>query len=186
MNKFSGALARRYGTALFEILVGSSKNQEDFEKRVQQIRTIKSCMKKEIINNFLLASLSSTEKIQVLEFFLEKVLTDGPVFPEIASFFKVVLLNKRLLEIKAILYFFLIKADEHLGIARAKFISARPLQEQDAKDFESCLKQVLNKKIVIKTELDESLRSGYIVQLGHTNIDASFKARLNSLKELFI
>ena len=78
------------------------------------------------------------------------------------------------------------KSDEYLDIARATFISARPIREQDSKDFEASLQQVLNKKIVFKTELDESLKSGFIVKLGHTNIDASFKARLNSLKELFI
>ena len=186
MNKYSGALARRYGTALFEIIVAASKNKDDFEKRVAQIRLISSFCKKSVITNFLLASLTNEEKIQTLEFFLQNISSQEAIYPEIVSFLKVVLINKRLRDIKAFFYFFLTKSDEYLGIARATFISARPLREQDSKDFEASLQQVLNKKIVFKTELDESLKSGFIVKLGHTNIDASFKARLNSLKELFI
>jgi F-type H+-transporting ATPase subunit delta len=186
MNKFSGALARRYGTALFEILTAASTNKEDFEKRVAQVRLIASFCKKRVVTNFLLPSLTIDEKFKMLEFFLQNVLGQDTVYPEIFSFLKLVLVNKRLQEIKPIFYFFLTKSDEYLGIARATFISARPIQEQDSKDFESSLQKVLNKRIIFKTELDESLKSGFIVKLGHTNIDASFKSRLNSLKELFI
>lgn len=186
MNKNSGALARRYGTALFESLVSATKgNKQEFEKYVAQVCLISSFCKKKVIKNFLLASLTNDEKIQALEFFL-KTISQEPIMSEIFTFLKIVLLNKRFREIKPIFYFFLTKSDEYLEIARATFISARPIQEQDTKDFEASLQKVLNRKVVFKTEIDESLKSGFIVKLGYTKIDTSFKARLNSLKELFI
>ena len=77
------------------------------------------------------------------------------------------------------------KADEHLGIVRSTFVSARALQEQDAKDLEKHLQKTLNKQIVFNAEVDETLKSGFIIKLGHMNIDASFKSRINKLKELF-
>ena len=184
MSKYSGALARSYGTALFETLVTSCKNKSDFEKCVEDVRLISSYCKKTIINNFLLPSLSREEKIQSSEYFLKNIFVDNSLSLEINSFLKVVLLNKRFREIKGILSFFLRKTDEYLGIARATVISARQIQEIEVKEFEFSLQKVLNKKIVFKTEIDESLISGFIVKLGHMNIDASFKARLNSLKSL--
>ncbi|MES2613853.1 MAG: ATP synthase F1 subunit delta [Bdellovibrionota bacterium] len=186
MNKYSGALARRYGTALFEILVGSSKNQDEFAKHVADIRLIWSFCSKKTIRYFLIASLTDEERVQTLELFLKNIFLENQLSPEISSFLKLLLQNKRFREVKPIFYFFLSRSDEYLGIARATIISARPIQAFHVNDFEVSLKQVLNKKIVLKTELDESLKSGFIVKLGHTNIDASFKARLNGLKDLFI
>lgn len=186
MNKHSGALARRYGTALFEILASASKSSADFEKNVQQIQLILSFCSKQTINYFSIASMSNEDKIVLLEHFLTSVVGPNQISGDIKSFLKVVLQNKRMSVIKPIFHFFLAKADEHLGIARATVISARPLGDNDVKEFESSLNEVLKKKVVFKSELDASLKSGFIVKLGHTNIDASFKARLNSLKELFI
>lgn len=186
MNKYSGALARRYGTALYDILVSATNSKQEFEVRVQQVRMINSFWNKSIANNFLLASLGQNEKYEILESFLKGIFKTDAVFPEIISFLKVVIENKRLLELKPIFNFFLNKADDYLGIARTTVISARPLNDQDAKEFETSLEQALKKKIIIKTEVDESLKSGYVVQIGNVNVDASLKARLNNLKELFI
>jgi F-type H+-transporting ATPase subunit delta len=184
MSKNTGALARRYGTALYELLVSSSNSKDDFSKKVDEVQNLSSILTKNIIQNFQLASLTIEERIQILEFFLLKLNLDK-ISPEIISFLKLVLTNKRMPEIKSFFAFFLSKADEYLGVARATFISARNPSDSDIKDFEASLTTSLKKKVVLLTEVDESLKSGFIIKLGNMNIDASLKARLANLKELF-
>ena len=94
--------------------------------------------------------------------------------------------NKRFLELKPIFNFFFLKADTYLEIAHAVVTSAREISQKDLSDFETALHTILNKKIIFKTECDESLKSGFIVQFGNVCVDASFKSRLNALKGLFL
>ena len=145
MNKNSGALARRYGTALFETLVKSSKDKTEFQKNTDHIRKIYEFSTKKILNYFSVPSLTKEEKFQTLEFFLS-----------------------------------------YLEIAHAVVTSAREISQKDLSDFETALHTILNKKIIFKTECDESLKSGFIVQFGNVCVDASFKSRLNALKGLFL
>ncbi len=190
MSKHSGALARRYGTALFETLVDFSNNKTDFEKAVDIVREISLIFSKNVVSFFLLPSLTHDEKFQILEFLLQNYFKNNKFSDEngknIISFLKLIIVNHRLHDIQPIFSFFLTRADEYLEIARATVISARTVQLHEAKEFEATIQSVLHKKIVLKSETDESLKAGFVVKLGHINIDASFKARLNSLKELFI
>lgn len=185
MSKYSGALARRYGTALFEVLVTSSKDKTDFEKSIEKINTVKKFFTKKIISFLQLPSLTTQEKMEVLGELLAEVFKNNDLPKEIACFLKLLILNHRLYDIQPIFQFFLRKADNYLNLERATLISARPVSDSELKEFEDNLKQSLNKRIVLNSEVDPSLKSGFVVNLGNLNIDASFKARINSLKELF-
>ena len=78
---------------------------------------------------------------------------------------------------------FLIKADNYIGVARATLVSANKLSEAGRDEFSHALSSVLKKKIVLETKIDESLRSGFIIKVGNTNVDASLRSRLLNLKE---
>jgi F-type H+-transporting ATPase subunit delta len=186
MSKFSGALARRYGTALYETLVKTSETKEIFQKQAKQIAIISFYCTKKIIHNFALPSLTNEDTIKIFDFFLSQILKDNEISPQLHSFLKLILINNRVMDIKPILKFFLVKADEYLGIAHATLISARPIKESDVQEFGTSLETVLKKRVIFKTEIDESLKSGFVVKIGHMKIDSSFKTRLNGLKELFI
>ena len=186
MNKNSGALARRYGTALFETLVKSSKDKTEFQKNTDHIRKIYEFSTKKILTYFSAPSLTIEEKFQTLECFLSAVFHQEKISNEILSFLKLLLENKRFEELKPIFNFFFLRADTYLEIAHAVVTSAREISQKDLSDFESALHTILNKKIIFKTECDETLKSGFIVQFGNVCVDASFKSRLNALKGLFL
>ncbi|APJ02450.1 ATP synthase F1 subunit delta [Silvanigrella aquatica] len=186
MNKFSGPLARRYGNALFECAIDAA-NKEDsslFDQYIDCSRILLSVFDKKMRSFFINPTLSYEEKISLLDTVLDKVFSGGKKIPtDLFGFLKIMLENNRFSELPAVLKNFLLKADEHKGVARVKIISASHLNDAGTVDFSSVLESALNKKIIIEAEVDESLRSGFIIKVGNTNVDASLRSRLLNLKE---
>ena len=185
MNKFSGPLARRYGTALFDCAIDASNKDGSvaFDQFVECSRILLSYFDKKMTSFFANPTLSLDEKISLLDIVLEKVFAHKRIPSELSGFLKLMLENHRFSELQAVLKNFLIRADEHSGIARATIISASSIKDDGAADFTSVLHTVLNKKIILETEVDASLRSGFIIKVGNTNVDASLRSRLLNLKE---
>ncbi len=185
MKKFSGPLARRYGTALFECAIDASNKVDSaaFEQFVEYSRVLLSFFDKKMTSFFANHTLSLDEKIILLDIVLEKVFEHKKIPSELSGFLKLMLENHRFSELQAVLKNFLLRADEHSGIARATIISASSFEDGGTAEFTSVLHSVLNKKIILETEVDESLRSGFIIKVGNTNVDASLRSRLLNLKE---
>jgi F-type H+-transporting ATPase subunit delta len=185
MKKFSGPLARRYGTALFECAIDASTKDGSiaFDQFVESSRVLLSLFDKKMTSFFVNPTLSLDEKISLLDTVLDKVFVHKKIPSELSGFLKLMLENHRFSELQSVLKNFLLRADEHSGIARATIISASALKDAGTADFTSVLHSVLNKKIILETEVDESLRSGFIIKVGNTNVDASLRSRLLNLKE---
>lgn len=185
MNKFSGPLARRYGTALFECVIESSQKGGSnlFEQYIEASRTLMSFFNKKVTSFFINPTLSIEEKKQLLDTVLSKIFVDKKIPSELTGFLKLMLENHRFSELQMVLKNFLIRADEYAGVARATLISASKLKEGGESEFSSVLHAALNKTIILDTKVDESLRSGFIIKVGNTNVDASLRSRLLNLKE---
>ncbi|RDB37292.1 ATP synthase F1 subunit delta [Spirobacillus cienkowskii] len=185
MKKFSGSLARRYGTALFECAVEASNKVDSsiFDNFVEISSALLVQCDKNMTSYFANPTLSFEEKIKLLDEILNKILMGSKISSEFREFLKIVIANHRFSELTSILKYFLAKADEYRGITRAKIVSAKKLEESSVTDFSDALHNVLNKKVLLETEIDESLRSGFIIKIGNTNVDASLRSRLLNLKE---
>jgi F-type H+-transporting ATPase subunit delta len=186
MKKNSGALARRYGTALFEIIIKISEDKSNFEKNVEIVRLISSSSNKKTLQLFLTPSLSQSEKENAFDFFMQSIFQGENIPKEISSFFKLMIENHRILEMKPIVEFFMAKADEYSNLVHATIVAPREVSQEDLQDFNTALSSALNKKVIFKIQKDESLMSGFILQCGNLSIDASFKYRFNAIKSLFL
>lgn len=185
MSSRSGALARRYGRALFECAIEASRkdNFTQFEQFVVSSRILLSFFSKKVIYFFTNPTLSLSEKNGLLEVVLNKIFNNKLPPEEFVSFLKLTLENHRFFMIDYVIKDFLLRADEHLGVARATVVSAMSLDENIKADFTTVLHSVLKKNIVLETEIDVSIRSGFIIKIGNTNVDASLRSRLLNLKE---
>ncbi|KAB8030884.1 ATP synthase F1 subunit delta [Fluviispira multicolorata] len=186
MKKNSGPIARRYGTALYECAIDASRNGSSlsFEKFADIVRELQATFDKKLLSYFKSPVLTIKEKNELLDIVLSKINTNEKKLPsELKDFLRLMIENARLLELPIVLKDFLIKADEYIGVARATLISANKVTKEGEEDFSSILSSVLRKKIVLETKVDESLRSGFIVKVGNTNVDASLRSRLLNLKE---
>lgn len=185
MNKFSGPLARRYGTALFECALDASRKGDSsvFNDFVDTARILAAFFTRKMTGFFVNPTLTANEKVELLNSVLDKVIDGGKVPSEFNEFLKLMIENHRFAEIQGVLKYFLLKADEHLGVARASLTSATKLNDSGMTEFSSVLQAVLNKKVILEAKVDESLRSGFIIKVGNTNVDASLRSRLLNLKE---
>jgi F-type H+-transporting ATPase subunit delta len=70
----------------------------------------------------------------------------------------------------------------HRGEVTAEVLSARPLSEVQTDAVAAALKRVVGGDVRLTTSVDESLLGGLVVKLGSQMVDASLKAKLQSLE----
>ena len=72
--------------------------------------------------------------------------------------------------------------DSHRGIEQAEVITAIPLDDDDKLRLAEHLGAIVDKKVVIKPEVDSSLIGGVIARIGGKLLDGSTRSRLEALK----
>ena len=72
--------------------------------------------------------------------------------------------------------------DSYRGIEQAEVITVVPLENKDKLSLEERLGAMVDKKVVIKSEVDASLIGGIIARIGGKLIDGSTRSRLEALK----
>ena len=72
--------------------------------------------------------------------------------------------------------------DNYRGIEQAEVITAIPITDEDKLRLEERLGAIVDKKVVIKTEVDSSLIGGIVARIGGKLLDGSTRSRLEALK----
>ena len=72
--------------------------------------------------------------------------------------------------------------DSYRGIEWAEVITAVPLDNEDKRRLAERLGAVVNKKVVLKSEVDSSLIGGVIARVGDKLLDGSTRSKLVALK----
>ncbi len=72
--------------------------------------------------------------------------------------------------------------DSHRGIEQAEVVTAVPLTDEDKAKLEERLGIIVNKKVVIKPEVDSSLLGGVVARISGKLLDGSTLSRLEALK----
>jgi F-type H+-transporting ATPase subunit delta len=73
--------------------------------------------------------------------------------------------------------------DSRLGFAEAEITSARPLGDNEKREFEAQVGKLTGKKVRARYGQDASLLGGAVVRVGSTIYDGSVKGQLERLKE---
>ena len=72
--------------------------------------------------------------------------------------------------------------DSYWGIEQAEVITAIPLDDEDKLRLSERLGVIIDKKVVIKPEVDSSLIGGIVARIGGKLLDGSTRSRLEALK----
>ena len=72
--------------------------------------------------------------------------------------------------------------DTYRGIEQAEVITAIPITDEDKLKLEERLSAIVDRKVVIKTEVDASLIGGIVARIGGKLLDGSTRSRLDALK----
>lgn len=73
-------------------------------------------------------------------------------------------------------------ADEKAGRVRGTVISAVPLDPQAVRQLEETLSRVVQKKVVLETQVDQSVLGGVSTQVGSVVFDGTLRTQLDDLK----
>lgn len=92
--------------------------------------------------------------------------------------------NRRLFVLGDIIAAFTKLLSHHRGELVAEVASAEPLSEQQLAQLKSALSSAAAGNVVLQARVEPDLIGGLVVKLGSRMIDASIRAKLNSLKSV--
>lgn len=73
--------------------------------------------------------------------------------------------------------------DSYRGIEEAEVTTAVPLTEEDILKIEQHLSAIIDKKVVVKSEIDTSIIGGLVARISGKLIDGSTRSRLEAMKK---
>lgn len=76
--------------------------------------------------------------------------------------------------------------DAHRGIERAKVTTALPLGDEESEAISRRLGEIVERKVVIDTQVDPSVIGGFIARIGDTLIDGSIHQKLETLRRSLV
>jgi len=171
MPKISSA--KRYAQAIFELAVGRNEF-ESWQEGLKKIVDLTADQKlMALLEN---PSLTFAAKKSLLQ---ERLGETNPLVLNLA----LLLVSKGLLRRSAdISRIYGELLDTHLGIERARVITALPLDDQEREAISSRLGKMAERKVVVDSQVEPSIIGGFVARIGDTLIDGSVHQKLETLK----
>lgn len=171
-------VARRYAKAFLSLAEENHFLQQAYDdmKLVHQVfesqKELKILMKSPIVRE--------GKKSKILQRIFE-----NKVHPLMMKYLLIIARKGRAALLEGIAHEFQVVYKDHLGIELVKVITAVPLQEPLQGRILQVAQGLTSRQIEFHQQVDASLIGGFILQLGHTQYDASVKRKLAELKKNF-
>lgn len=172
----TGSIETIYSRALFE-LSEENGNSSAILKELESLKTIfdENC---ELIKLLSAPTLNATEKQKIIsDIFLNKI--SETVF----NFLNVLVDKGRISFIDKIISEYRNLYNEKNGILEITAVTSTPLSDELRNKLIAKLESVSSKKITLVEKTDKTILGGIILNYGNTQIDASIKSRLDTLRK---
>ncbi len=172
-------VAKRYGTAMFELAVET--NQVDAIH--EQLVWIKDVLisEEEFLKLLNHPKVGMANKIKMVEDTFGK-----HVSKEILGLFVIVIRKGRGHNLLDILEYCLEEIDHYNGIAKAYVESARALSQEQVGAIKDKLEASTMKKIIMHVSVNEDLIGGLVIRIGDRIVDDSIKGKITAItKDLY-
>ena len=168
-------LARKYGTAIFEIANEDNK-LEEYGRELADVS--QALFAQAELKDFLTnPQIQPEDKKQVLL----RLLKDQ-VSPMMMKFLLLLVDKRRIVLLEAINDCYQELSNKAQGIIVADVTTAYELKAELRSRLSSKLESVTGKKVQLRTHQDQSIIGGVVVKIGDTRIDGSVIGRLQALK----
>lgn len=169
-------MAGRYATALFEL----AESDAALDAVAADLGRIGALLNDSADLRRLVASpvFGADDQGRAFAAILERAGIKGLV----ANFVGLVIRNRRLFALPAMIVGFKQLLAKKRGEVSADVASAHPLSEAQLASLRQALKAATGRDVQIDTRVDEGLLGGLVVKVGSRMIDSSLKTKLNSLK----
>ncbi len=170
------ALARRYAAALADVVIKTG--EADVVKNELKVWEEMIAANAELRTVFGNPAIAGGSKSKVLENLIAKAAPARTT----ANFLRVLLQNKRLINLAQINEKFEIELEERSGSVLAKVTSARELTEAERAELQAGLEKLTGRKVRPAYSIDGAIIGGVVTQIGSTVYDSSVRTQLESLK----
>lgn len=170
-------VARRYASALADVVIERKEEREVQQEIDQWSSMIESNPNlKEVFAN---PTIGYEEKRKVLE----ELISRTRVRPTTASFFRVLLRNQRLSQLRDVAERFAQVLDERGGVVSASVTTAKPIPEDLKNQLRDSLAAATGRNVRVTFNTDETIIGGVVARIGSTIFDGSIQNRLERLSE---
>jgi F-type H+-transporting ATPase subunit delta len=171
----SQAVARRYGTALADVVLERGEAREVQDELIAWEKIIASSA---LLQELLLNPTIPYEQKQKA---LNELIARTKVRETTSNFLKVLLRNQRLSELALINQRFAQVLDERAGLVSAEVTSARPVPETAREAIYAKLRDLAGRNVRVSFKTDESLIGGMVTKIGSTVYDGTVRNQLEEL-----
>jgi len=154
----SQTVARRYATALADVIIARSEEAEVRQELTTWQRMILS--NPTLLEAFTNPTIPYEQKAKVLN----ELIARTKVRPTTANFLRILLKNQRLAEISQVNAKLAQVLDERSGVVGAQVTSARPVADSIKVSLEEKLGVITGKKVRLSFQTDETLLGGIVTE----------------------
>ena len=178
------ALARRYSRALAEILFDAKLTEAKKARAVRQTKehlaTLAALLKEHagLRNTLTSPALPLTKKLAVIDALRKTLKWDTTL----RNFVAVLVENRRLGELDAMVEIFDEEVYSRLGIVPVEITSAVELKAPQKKELEKRLASLTGSDVELRYQKDEEILGGVVARMGSTVYDGSLRAHLRRLE----
>ena len=179
-KSFSGGISQRYALALLELSSEANKTDEyvsilsNFLKIYSSDNNLKNYIK----------NPPNTNQSQKEVF--EKILNVMNADKIIKNFFFILINKKRIFFVSEIIEEFLKLVSHKKGEISANLYSSKQIDNKTISEIEKEISENVKGTIKLKSEIDESLIGGVVLQIGSLMIDTSIKNKLANYKKVLL
>ena len=173
-------VARRYATALADVVVARGEAQEVQKELRDWAEMMQS--NEQLLEVFRNPTIPYEQKRKVLSTLIART----RVRPTTANFLQVLLQNQRLAELNEVNKRFAQILDERSGVVSAQVTTARPVPQSSQDALRAQLAAMTGKNVRLSFTTDEELIGGIVTRIGSTIYDGSVRNQLQQVKERMI
>lgn len=170
-------VARRYATALADVVIARSEAQEVQKELADWAEMMQS--NQQLLEVFRNPTIPYEQKRKVLNMLIGRT----RVRPTTANFLQVLLQNHRLAELSEVNKRFTQILDERSSVVSAQVTTARPVPQSSQEALRAKLAAVTGKSVRLSFTTDEELIGGIVTRIGSTIYDGSVRNQLQRIRE---
>ncbi len=169
-------LAQRYATALFEL----ARDSGALDRVAADLTRLAEMIGESADLRRLIRSPVVTRAAQGRA--VEAVLEKAELDPLVRRFIGVVVANRRLFALEAIIAAFRADLARHRGEITAVVSTAQPLSDTQRTALDGALRRAIGSKVSIETKIEPELLGGLVVKVGSRMFDSSLRSKLQRLQ----
>jgi F-type H+-transporting ATPase subunit delta len=179
----SGALAKRYARALFDVVLKESPG--DVEKVQVQLQRFAEMFTghPQLAGTMRNPAVPASKKAAVVRALIDRA---GAIVPPLGKTILMLAERDRVALLSEIARAYRERVMDHLKVIRGEVTSAVPLPQDKIHALEQGLRNATGRQVVLEAKIDPSIIGGVVTRIGSTVYDGSVTTQLQKMRQALV